>query len=152
MNMRTLLSLLVIVMSLGTLESAVAEDMSAMPEVKTTNGIEYLSGGIGKDQSDAMKAAAKDYTLMLTCAQAAGEYLADVKVNITDKSGASVLETVMDGPFLLARLPTGRYRISAQSNDVTVNKTVNISAKHSTRVNLYWKAGAAESKPADSGL
>jgi hypothetical protein len=153
MNMRTLLSLVVIAVSLGTLGSAIADDMDAMPEVKTQNGISYVSGGIGKDQSDAMNAAAKDYTLMLTCAtRPTGEYLADVKVNITDKSGSPVLETVTDGPILLVKLAPGQYRISAESNGGSVNKTVNISAKHPVKVNLYWPADAAQPSAKDPRL
>ena len=146
MNLKTLLSLVVIAVSVGTLGPAIADDMDSMPEAKTQNGITYLSGGIGKDQSEAMKAAAKDYTLMLTCAiRPTGQYMADVKVNITDKSGSSVLETVTDGPFLLVQLAPGQYRINAESNGVTMNKTVHISANQSVKVSLYWTENAVHS-------
>lgn len=117
--------------------------MAALPEAQTQNGITYLSGGIGLNESEAMKAAAKDYTLMITCSvQPTGEYLADVKVNITDKSGSPVLETVIDGPMLLVQLAPGQYRISAESDGVTMNRTVDIGSEHPTRVNLSWPAGA----------
>ena len=142
MNIRTLLSLVVITVSLGTLGPVVAADMEALPEAQTQNGITYLSGGIGLDESEAMKAAAKDYTLMITCSvQPTGKYLADVKVNITDKSGSPVLETVIDGPMLLVQLAPGQYRISADNDGVTMNRTVDIGSKHPTRVNLSWPAG-----------
>ena len=143
MNIRTLLSLVVITVSLGTLGSVVAADMEALPEAQTQNGITYLSGGIGLDESEAMKAAAKDYTLMITCSvQPTGKYLADVKVNITDKSGSPMLETVIDGPMLLVQLAPGQYRISAENDGVTMNRTVDIGSEHPTRVNLSWPAGA----------
>lgn len=143
MNIRTLLSLVVITVSLGTLGPVVAADMKALPEAQTQNGITYLSGGIGLDESEAMKAAARDYTLMITCSvQPTGKYLADVKVNITDKSGSPVLETVIDGPMLLVQLAPGQYRISAKNDGVTMNRTVNIGSEHPTRVNLSWPGGA----------
>lgn len=143
MNIRTLLSLVVITVSLGTLGPVVAADMKALPEAQTQNGITYLSGGIGLDESEAMKAAARDYTLMITCSvQPTGKYLADVKVNITDKSGSLVLETVIDGPMLLVQLAPGQYRISAKNDGVTMNRTVNIGSEHPTRVNLSWPGGA----------
>jgi hypothetical protein len=143
MNIRTLLSLVVITVSLGTLGPVVAADMEALPEAQTQNGITYLSGGIGLDESEAMKAAAKDYTLMITCSvQPTGKYLADVKVNITDKSGSPMLETVIDGPMLLVQLAPGQYRISAENDGVTMNRTVDIGSEHPTRVNLSWPAGA----------
>lgn len=143
MNIRKLLSLAVFVASLGTLGSVVAADMTALPEAQTQNGITYLSGGIGLDESTAMKAAARDYTLMLTCSvQPTGKYLSNVKVNIADKSGSPVLETVTNGPMLLVQLAPGQYRISAESDGVIVNRTVDIGSAHPTRVNLSWPAGA----------
>jgi len=117
--------------------------MEALPEAQTQNGITYLSGGIGLDESEAMKAAAKDYTLMITCSvQPTGQYLSDVKVSITDKSSSPVLETVIDGPMLLVQLAPGQYRISAENDGVTMNRTVDIGSEHPTRVNLSWPAGA----------
>jgi hypothetical protein len=142
MNIRTLLSLVVITVSLGALGPVVAADMEALPEAQTQNGITYLSGGIGLDESEAMKAAAKDYTLMITCSvQPTGKYLANVKVNIADKSGSPVLETVIDGPMLLVQLAPGQYRISAENDGVTMHSTVDIGSEHPTRVNLSWPGG-----------
>ena len=142
MNIRKLLSLAVFAMSLGTLGSVVAVDMAALPEVKTQNGISFLSGGIGLDESEAMKAAAKDYTLMLTCSiQPTGQYLSDVKVIITDKSGSPVLDTVTDGPILLVQLAPGQYRISADRDGNIMNRNVDIGSEHPTRVDLSWPAG-----------
>jgi hypothetical protein len=78
---------------------------------------------------------------MLTCSvQNTGEYLADVKVSITDKAGTVVLDTVTDGPILLARLSPGQYRVSADSNGAIVKKTVQIGASHPVKLNLYWPA------------
>ncbi len=145
MNIRKLLSLAFIAASLGTLGSAIAVDMEALPEAQNQNGITYLSGGIGLDESTAMKAAAKDYTLMLTCSiQPTGQYLSDVKVSITDKSGSPVLDTMTDGPMLLVQLAPGQYRISAERDGNIVNRTVDIGSEHPTRVNLSWPAGAAQ--------
>lgn len=145
MNLRTLLQLVVIAVSLGTVGSTVAADMQALPEAQTQNGVAYLSGGIGVDQANAMKAAAKDYSLMLTCAtKQTGQYLSQVKVSITDKSGAPVLETVTEGPILLAQLAPGQYRISAESNGVTMNETVQIGSERPRQVNLYWPAEAVQ--------
>jgi len=142
MNIRKLLSLAVFAVSLGTLGSVVAVDMAALPEVKTQNGISFLSGGIGLDESEAMKAAAKDYTLMLTCSiQPTGQYLSDVKVIITDKSGSPVLDTVTDGPILLVQLAPGQYRISADRDGNIMNRNVDIGSEHPTRVDLSWPAG-----------
>ena len=141
MNVRSIIYATIVTASLGQMSMAIAEDRVVLPEVKTQNGITYLSGGIGSDQVTAMNAAAKDYALMLTCSvQDTGAYLADVKVTITDKAGTVVLETVTDGPILLARLSPGQYRVSADSNGAVVEKTVQIGASHPVKLNLNWPA------------
>ncbi len=139
MNIRTIVCATIVTIGLGHMSFTMAEDM-VLPQVKTQNGVSYISGGIGSDQVTAMKAAAKDYALMLTCAQNTGDYLANVKVSITDKSGKTVLDTVTDGPILLVKLSPGQYRIGADSNGVTVNKTVQISAGHTAKLNFHWSA------------
>ena len=141
MNLKSILYATLVTAGLGAMSVAVAEDTGMLPDVKTQNGVTYLSGGIGSDQVTAMNAAAKDYALMLTCSvQNTGEYLADIKVKITDKAGNVVLDVVTDGPILLARLSPGQYSVSADNNGVEVKKTVQIGANHPARLNLYWPA------------
>ena len=141
MNVRAIIYATIVTASLGHMSMSIAEDRVVLPEVKTQNGVTYLSGGIGSDQVTAMNAAAKDYALMLTCSvQGTGAYLADVKVTITDKAGTVVLETVTDGPILLARLSPGQYRVSADSNGAVVEKTVQIGASQPVKLNLHWPA------------
>jgi len=147
MKVRSIIYATIVTASLGQMSMAIAEDRVVLPEVKTQNGITYLSGGIGSDQVTAMNAAAKDYALMLTCSvQDTGAYLADVKVSITDKAGTVVLETVTDGPILLARLSPGQYRVSADSNGAVVEKTVQIGASQPVKVNLHLPAQLVNEK------
>ena len=139
MNIRAIIYATIVAVNLGYTSSAIAEDMDLLPEAKTQNGVTYLSGGFGLAEVTAMKAAANGYALMLICAiQDTGKYLADIKLSITDSSGTAVLDTVIDGPILLAQLPPGQYRINADSDGKTVNRTVQIRANHPVKLNLYW--------------
>ena len=74
-----------------------------MPEVQTQNGIHYVAGGIGKDQSEAMKVAAHDYDLMLTFATDVGKYLADIEPQIEDMKGNTFL-ALQDNLWVVASL------------------------------------------------
>lgn len=139
MNARSIIYATIVTAWLVPVCAISAEDMAILPEAKTQNGISYLSGGIGSDQVTAMQEAATDYSLMLTCSvQNTGEYLADVKVSITDKSGAVVLDTVTEGPILLVKLSPGQYHLSADSAGTVVNKTVQIGSGHTVKLNLSW--------------
>ena len=147
MNTRKFVAATVFALCLSPLSTAIGGDIyvDSLPEAQTQNGVNYLSGGIGLDESRAVAAAAKDYSLMLTFAtQQSGKYLADVHVMIEDKRGESVLDAVADGPMLLVQLPSGQYKISAASNDRQVTKMVQISGNRTTKVTLYWPDDAAE--------
>lgn len=90
---------------------------SSLPPMKTQGSVTYLTGGIGKDEADALRAAAPKYPLALEFVQNAkpkGEFLANVDVTIKDHAGKTVIDTVSDGPFLLAKLPPGRYTVVAE--------------------------------------
>ena len=78
--------------------------------------MQYVSGGIGLDESEALKAAAKDYPLALTFAAQVGgkaDYVADVTVAIHDGQGKPVLRATSEGPYMLVKLPAGDYKVSA---------------------------------------
>jgi len=124
-------------LALGLAGTAVAAD--DLPTLQTSGGVSFLSGGIGLDESSAIKAAEKDFALSLLFVQTRrGEYLSDVKVGIKDKAGKTVLETVADGPMLLARLPAGDYKVSAEHEGKTLAKTVKVGTKGVTRATFVW--------------
>lgn len=125
-------------LALGLAGAAFAQD--GLPPVRTSGSVSYITGGIGLDESTAIKAAEKDFTLSLLFAQSKrGEYLSDVKVSIKDKAGKTVLEAVSDGPMLLARLPAGVYKISAEHDGNALAKTVRVEAKGVTRAVFVWQ-------------
>lgn len=106
----------------------------------TENGITYVSGGIGEGQAQAMMGMRKDYNLQLTFAiKGTGEYLADVKVNIQDAKGKEILETVSAGPLFYAKLPHGRYKVTAEFNGKPLAKSTNIKAGSARDLYFYWE-------------
>ena len=114
-----------------------------LPPAQTFGGVSYLSGGIGLDESEAIKSAEKDFALSLLFVQTKrGEYVSDVKVGITDKSGKTVLEAVADGPMLLATLPAGEYKLSAENEGKTLVKTVRVTGKGVVRAVFIWQPAA----------
>ena len=86
----------------------------ALPEPSNVGGVPYVTGGIGSDESQALKAQQSKYALSLTFAVSSGgqnAFLASVPVKITDASGTAVLDVTTAGPYLLVDLPPGRYEI-----------------------------------------
>jgi hypothetical protein len=111
---------------------------ATLPQPKTDHGVTYLSGGIGEDESSAMKAEAKNYPLsVVLSAGKDGAYVAEVPIVIKDAAGEQVLD-VKGGPIVLVKLLPGRYTISATRKGEVVHRTVTVKAKGDTRASLHW--------------
>jgi hypothetical protein len=60
---------------------------------RTDRGIEFISGGVGISERNAMEELEKDYNLKLVFAKTNGKYLSGIKVCIQDPTGDILLET-----------------------------------------------------------
>ncbi|PKO51057.1 MAG: hypothetical protein CVU26_09040 [Betaproteobacteria bacterium HGW-Betaproteobacteria-2] len=122
-----------------------SEEESRLPEeVYSSEGAEvvFVSGGIGYCESQAMQNASKEYPLELVFVQKTishESYLAEIPVKITDAKGNLVLDTVTKGPYLLAKMPAGRYAITANLYDEVKTHHVSIAKKHQ-RLVFVWVA------------
>ena len=90
-----------------------AFDAYAGPMPVHRGQISYITGGIGEDEEDAMKAAAGDYNLLISNAEKDGEFTAGTNLVIRDAKGNEVLRARNTGPLFYAQLPPGRYVVDA---------------------------------------
>jgi len=124
-----------------------AQTDSALPRIHKSGTVEYLSGGIGLDESTAIKKASAQWPLSLVFSvQAAGraQFASDVKLEVRDAKGTVVLKTTASGPYLLARLAPGSYSLHASLAGKTLERKVEVKAGSSARVELVWPAGTNE--------
>ena len=120
---------------------AFAEGNNALPQENVQGAVSYISGGVGKDESDAIKQAEKRYPLALEFSRhGAGmnEYVADVRLTIEDKAGNIVLRADSLGPFVLARMSDGRYTVKAERGGRTQVRQVSVAAGKSEHVAIGW--------------
>lgn len=100
-------------------------------------GIEYLSSGIGDDESP--DEISEKYTLkMIFATQGSGEYLADVGVAIENSKGKKIIETISPGPHFYVALPLGNYRITTEFKGKSMTKTIAIKGKKRLVSYFYW--------------
>jgi hypothetical protein len=104
------------------------------------NGVRWLCGGVGQEESTRMKREARNYALMLSFSARDGSYLANVEVRVVDKRDRPVLEATCDGPILLLDpAGAGAYRITARSSGTTLTRTATIAAgQHGKSVAMVW--------------
>lgn len=122
----------------GTALGSAALAQGAVLEPREQNGVTYVTGGVGTEEQDALKALTQEgYNLELLFAErGTGAYLANVHVLVTDAGGRTVLDTRVDGPALLAKLPNGRYDVVADYHGVRQERTVNVG--RGTRLAMEW--------------
>jgi hypothetical protein len=130
-----------IAIGMGAVAHATDADESSLPPVHTQGAVSYLTGGIGEDEAAAFRYAAARYPLEMLFVQKArpkDEFLADVRVSVRDRSGNLLLETTSEGPFLLARLPTGKYQIDAEISGERKHQVVDIRPGKHQRAVFVW--------------
>ena len=127
---------------LGTAGPALSAESAALPPAQVQGAVSYVTGGVGLDEAAAFKLAAASYPLELMFVEKAGarnEFTADVKISLTDRSGAEVLDARTEGPFLLADLPAGEYAIEAEYRGKREHQTVRIRPGAHRRAVFVWQ-------------
>lgn len=106
---------------------------------KTYQGIPFISGGVGLEEREALAAKYKEYNLKLMFAATGGEYLADIKVEISDSRGKKVLVAAADGPWFFTNVPAGKYTVTATMMGKEKQNKVNIrKGQKQITLGFYW--------------
>jgi hypothetical protein len=106
--------------------------------VHSEGGIAFVSGGVGTDSIDRLNSLASDFDLKLVFALESGAYLSKVTVVIADAQGKPLLDTVSEGPWLLASLPTGSYRIVATFAGNSLTRQVSVVYAKLETIDFRW--------------
>jgi hypothetical protein len=117
-------------------------------EVHRDRDVYWVSGAVGTDEQGEMIMALPDHNLkVVTAAEKSGAFLAAVQVVLRDAGGWAVLETSLDGPWLFARLPPGRYELIATYVGRSQTRSFTVPATGRREIVLYWAAPDLETLP-----
>src|ERR1700686_3310701 len=108
--------------------------------VQTNGGVSYVSGGVGSASIDRLNALARDFNLKLVFAAKSGDYVSGVKVTIADAAGKTLLDTTSEGPWLLTKLPVGKYQIVATLAGNAEKRTIAVGAEKLKTIDFRWGA------------
>ncbi|OMG73354.1 carboxypeptidase-like regulatory domain-containing protein [Burkholderia ubonensis] len=111
-----------------------------LPAARQQGDVTFVSGGVGQDESTAFQRNEAAWPLALRFTGAGGEFLADVHVRITDAKGAEVLKTDARGPYMLVKLPPGRYAVQASYQGKDETHGVTVTAKGGAKQAFTWSA------------
>lgn len=146
---RSLRPLLIALAAAGACAAAGAAEAqpAPLPAIQTQGPVAYLSGGVGRDEAHAIEQAASRWPVMLEFAAREGNaqqgaWLANVSVQILDAQHHAVLETVSDGPFVLARLQPGHYEVKATFDGQTFARPLQVARQGTAREVFVWPHAA----------
>lgn len=128
--------------------TSVAQADDNLPPLQTQSDIEWMSGGIGQDEVQAMKREAPRWPLALSFALADKDkaiYTADVEVSIKNAAHYEIFKARSNGPFMLVRLKPGRYTLDASLNGHAQQRRISITAQSSAPITLVWPLDAQPS-------
>lgn len=103
---------------------------SAGDEEKDYQGIKYACTGVGESKEDPRW---KDYPLKLMFTTGGHAYVSYVDVKVMDSNGKMVFTADCDAPWLLIKLPKGKYEVVATAlKKYQKQATVNVSGTGQT--------------------
>ncbi len=106
------------------------------------NGINYLSGGIGLDESKFIQQAT-GYNLHMTFSTGTeNKYVSDVDVVIQSAPGQSVLTLSQTGPLVYVQLPAGKYTVVATRNGEVLRDTADVGKGAARNLVFHWKGNS----------
>jgi hypothetical protein len=126
-----------------------AQAATTLPPIQRSGQLEYLSGGVGKDEAKAIESASKQWPLTMEFVvkgKPRDEFAADVKVDVRDAKGHEVLQADSVGPFVLAKLAPGKYTVNAALAGKTLHKSVVVKAGEPAKALFIWPTGTGETR------
>lgn len=113
-------------------------DATALPAIQHQGSVDYVSGGVGLDESKALRAQASKWPLTMEFIGPGSEYMSDVKVTLTNSKGETVLDTTAQGPYLLARIPPGNYTAHVTHAGQDQSRQFNVAGQGGSRLRFTW--------------
>lgn len=113
-----------------------------IPATQHANGISYITGGVGEEESLAIVAEAKQWPLFLELSQlenGRGVWIFGADIKILNSKQQVVFEAQAEGPYMLINLDAGDYSIEASYQGVVQKRAISVKANTPQKVSIFWK-------------
>lgn len=113
-----------------------------IPETQHSNGVAYISGGVGEDEALAMVVESKQWPLMLELSQlenGRGVWIFGAQIKITNDQKKVIFDAISEGPYILINLEPGTYSIEATYQGVVQKQSVAAKVGQNQKLSIFWK-------------
>lgn len=136
--MKTLIRSLALVLCLLAGSSVWAQ----IPQTQYSQGISYITGGVGEEESTAILTEAKQWPVLLELSQlenGRGVWIFGSQIKILNAQNAVVFDAKAEGPYMLINLTAGDYAIRASYQGVEQKRSISVKAGQSQKISIFWK-------------
>ena len=112
-----------------------------IPDPQVSLGIEYIDGGIGSEESDALLALGKKWPLVLEFSQDHPQrplWVADVTVKIMDQKKKVVFDALCEGPIMLLKINPGKYEAEYSFEGKVLKRSLVIEEGKFQKQSVVW--------------
>lgn len=117
--------------------------LAQIPETQYSQGISYITGGVGEGETLSILAEAKQWPLLLEMSQienGRGVWIFGATIKIMSSAKKQIVfDAQAEGPYMLVNLVPGDYAIEATYEGVMQKKTLSVKADSSQKISLFWK-------------
>lgn len=116
--------------------------LAQIPETKYSEGVSYITGGVGEGETTAILAEAKQWPLLLEMSQienGRGVWIFGANIKINSSKKQAIFAAQADGPFMLINLVPGDYEMEATYQGTVQKRSLSIKADTPQKISLFWK-------------
>lgn len=113
-----------------------------IPDTQYSQGISYISGGVGEGESEAILTESKQWPLLLELSQlenGRGVWIFGAKIKVLNTKNHVIFDAQADGPYMLINLTAGQYQIEASYQGSIQKKSVLIQGSGPQKLAIFWK-------------
>ena len=117
-----------------------------LPEIESRSNLSCMMGGVGENESKAMREEAKKWPLNIEFSEHVGKadlWISGAQLTIINNAGKTIFEETCNGPLFLAKLVPGKYQLIAIYQGVTKKRAIEIREGKSIKVSFNWKGKAS---------
>jgi hypothetical protein len=136
-----------LVMAFSLSPACFADDITIQQDA---NGVNYVTGGIGSEEVEALESFKKQFNLYFLFSEGKiGRLVDDVDISILDTKNQIVFSREHAAPRLLMSLPNGKYTAVASYQGNTQRYSFTSIAKKHQRIILNWKNASLDDEARD---